>query len=44
MGMLPVYCLSGIRSGQAVSALKSCGYSNAQNIGGIRSYGGPVEK
>ena len=32
--MLPVYCLSGIRSGQAVSALKSCGYSNAQNIGG----------
>lgn len=32
--MLPVYCLSGIRSGQAARALKSCGYSNAQNIGG----------
>lgn len=42
--MLPVYCLSGIRSGQAARALKSCGYSNAQNIGWIRSYGGPVEK
>ena len=39
-----VYCLSGIRSGQAVSALKNHGYTKAQNIGGIRSYGGPVEK
>ena len=39
-----VYCLSGIRSGQAVSALKKHGYSRAENIGGIRSYGGPVQK
>lgn len=39
-----VYCLSGARSGRAVSALKSMGYSNVKNIGGINSYTGPVEK
>ena len=39
-----VYCLSGARSGRAVSALKGMGYTNVKNIGGINSYNGPVEK
>ena len=33
---LYVYCLSGGRSGQAVSYLKQIGYTNAKNIGGIK--------
>lgn len=39
-----VYCLSGARSSRAVSALKSMGYTNVKNIGGISSYSGQVEK
>lgn len=39
-----VYCLSGARSRQAVSVLKSRGYTNVQNIGGISAYSGKVEK
>lgn len=39
-----VYCLSGARSARAVSALKSMGYTNVKNIGGISSYTGQVEK
>ena len=39
-----VHCLSGARSGRAVNALKSIGYINVKNIGGINSYTGPVEK
>lgn len=39
-----VYCLSGARSSRAVSALKSMGYTNVKNIGGISSYSGHVEK
>ncbi len=39
-----VYCLSGARSGRAVSYLQSEGYSNVTNIGGIGSYGGEVER
>lgn len=39
-----VYCLSGARSARAVNALKSMGYTNVKNIGGIRSYSGQVEK
>ncbi len=39
-----VYCLSGARSARAVSALKSMGYTNVKNIGGISSYSGQVEK
>lgn len=35
---LYVYCLSGGRSGQAVSYLKQMGYTNVKNIGGISSY------
>ena len=41
---LYVYCLSGGRSGQAVSYLKQIGYTNAKNIGGISSYRGKVVK
>lgn len=39
-----VYCYSGSRSARAVSALKSMGYTNVKNIGGISSYSGQVEK
>lgn len=41
---LYVHCLSGSRSGQAVSYLKQMGYTNAKNIGGISSYSGKVVK
>jgi rhodanese-related sulfurtransferase len=37
------YCLTGRRSGRAVAALKSAGYTNVRNIGGINSYRGPKE-
>ena len=39
-----VYCLSGNRSGSAVGALKSMGYTNVTNIGGIRSWRGEIER
>ena len=39
---LYVHCLSGGRSGQAVSYLKQIGYTNVKNIGGISSYRGKV--
>ena len=39
---LYVHCLSGGRSGQAVSYLKQFGYTNAKNIGGIGRYRGKV--
>ena len=38
------YCLSGARSGRAVSALKALGYRNVNNIGGIRGYTGKIAK
>ena len=41
---LYVHCLSGGRSGQAVSYLKQIGYTNAKSIGGISSYRGKVVK
>ncbi len=37
-----VHCLSGGRSGRAVSYLKLHGYKNARNIGGISDYSGKV--
>jgi phage shock protein E len=37
-----VYCLSGARSRQAVSYLKSLGYTSVTNLGGISSYTGRV--
>ena len=39
-----VYCRSGARSRQAVEILKSMGYVNAHNIGGIVAYHGKVER
>ena len=39
-----VHCLSGSRSGQAVSYLQQMGYKKAQNIGGISNYQGKVVK
>jgi len=39
-----VYCLSGNRSGSAIGALKSMGYTNLTNIGGIRGWRGEIEK
>ena len=39
---LYVHCLSGARSGRAVSALKGMGYGNVKNIGGINSYKGNI--
>lgn len=41
---LIVHCLSGSRSGQAVSILKRMGYTKATNIGGIGSYRGQLVK
>ncbi len=38
------YCLSGSRSGRAVSRLHSLGYAKAENIGGISSYSGKLEQ
>ncbi len=37
-----VHCLSGGRSAKAASALKSMGYTNVTNIGGINGYRGKV--
>lgn len=37
-----VHCLSGSRSAQAASVLKSMGYTNVTNIGGINAYHGKV--
>ncbi len=39
-----VYCRSGARSGQAVTALKRMGYVDAVNIGGILDYHGELER
>ncbi|MBE5760183.1 MAG: rhodanese-like domain-containing protein [Clostridiales bacterium] len=39
-----VHCLSGGRSGEAVSVLKRMGYTKVKNIGGISAYTGKVEK
>lgn len=41
---LYVHCLSGGRSGRAVSRLKQMGYTNAKNIGGISGYHGKAVK
>lgn len=37
-----VYCQSGSRSSMAVKTLKSMGYTDVKNIGGIGSYTGSV--
>ena len=38
-----VHCLSGARSSSAVSLLKSMGYTNVKNIGGISNYKGRLK-
>ena len=37
-----VHCLTGSRSGQALSFLKRSGYTKVENIGGIAGYQGEV--
>ena len=39
-----VYCRSGARSGRGVEYLKRAGYEKAENIGGIITYHGPMER
>ncbi len=39
-----VYCYSGARSRQAAAALGQMGYTKVNNIGGISSYRGKVER
>ena len=39
-----VYCYSGARSGQAVFMLKTMGYTDVTNIGGIMDYHGEIER
>lgn len=39
-----VYCLRGSRSRTAVGALRKMGYTDANSIGGILSYKGPLER
>ena len=39
-----VYCYSGARSRQATAMLGQMGYTNVNNIGGIPSYRGKVER
>ena len=41
---LYVYCLSGARSRQAVNFLKRFGYTDVNDLGGIRNYKGISEK
>ncbi|MBR4039610.1 MAG: rhodanese-like domain-containing protein [Clostridia bacterium] len=39
-----VYCHSGARSGEAASILREMGYTRVENIGGICSYLGRLER
>lgn len=39
---LYVYCRSGVRSSQAVAALRQMGYENVTDIGGIMYYSGEI--
>ena len=39
-----VYCASGARSRVAAQMLRSMGYRNARNIGGIEAYLGQIEQ
>jgi rhodanese-related sulfurtransferase len=39
---LYVHCASGARSRRAVDALKAAGFPDAENIGGIVSWRGPI--
>ena len=39
---LYVHCASGARSRRAVAALRAAGFTDAENIGGIVSWRGPI--
>lgn len=39
-----VYCYSGTRNRQAIGMLRNMGYTNVNNIGGIASYSGKVDR
>ena len=39
-----LYCQSGARSGNAVRFLKSMGYANVSNLGGISAWRGKMER
>lgn len=39
-----VYCLSGMRAANAATALRSRGYTNVKNLGGIKKYHGKIER
>jgi len=39
-----VYCQSGARSRQAAAMLKSMGYTNVTNLGGMTAWRGKVER
>ncbi|MBQ7777464.1 MAG: rhodanese-like domain-containing protein [Oscillibacter sp.] len=39
-----VYCRSGVRSRQAVSALQHMGYTHVKNLGGIAAWTGDIER
>ena len=39
-----IYCLAGTRSSRAINALRTMGYTNLRNIGGIRAWQGEIER
>ncbi len=39
-----VYCHSGARARNAVTALKHAGYTDVTSIGGINAYKGPIQR
>lgn len=39
-----IYCLSGARSGRAIAELRSMGYTELHNLGGISKWRGELEK
>lgn len=39
-----VYCQSGVRATNAVTALKGRGYTNVKNLGGMKKYHGKIDR
>ena len=42
--LIYVSCQSGKRSERAIKAMRDLGYTNLENVGGIASWNGPVER
>lgn len=42
--MVCVYCQSGFRAANAVTALRGKGYTNVKNIGGMKKYHGKIDR